>query len=435
MKNLSFIFCLMLCWACNNDVTSIGQDLINDDSYVELVRYNIETSATIKLDSFPTSTAKTGASLNNLIVGSITDPITGLTTAKPYFSIVPSGGSTISRIHNYDSITFNLNYNGQIWGDTNEIQTFRLYQLSELPVLDPQNDLLYNITVTPYNPEPLGYYRTLAWSQNLKNFRMRLDDEIGKDLFEKVLYGDEIIKNPHYFIQYFKGLTLVPDPDNTCIFGFSSVADSVSVQLHFHDAENQFVYKFTPSSAYSEYTYENLQNNASGTPYAAITKQNEGLSFYNAANDNASYGQIVTQGLSGYAIKMRLPIAPAGDKYRTIVKAEISLRPQPRSYNEIKLPEVVYLYQSNPQNDLISTINKPDGSAITGRLYREENKPENERFIINITDYYNALCQSADADSRNYVIISIPADQMSNSFNRLTVDRIPVLNIYYARYE
>jgi len=436
MKNLSFfIFCLILCWACNNDVTSIGQDLINDDSYVELVTYNIENSSTIKLDSFPTSTAKTGASLTNLIVGAIEDPVTGFTTARPYFSLVPAGGDAIGIIHKFDSVTFNIKYNGQIWGDTNQIQTFRLHQLKELPVLDELNDLLYNTTVTPYDPTPLGSYQILPHSRNLNKFQMRLNDTLGLELFDKVKYNDEYIKNPHYFVQYFKGVTLIPDDDNTCIFGFSAEADSIFIQLHFHDAETERVYKFTPSAAYSEYTYEKLHNDAAGTPYEALTKQTENLFFYEAVRPNARYGQLVTQGLSGYAIKMRLPIAPAGDKYKTIVKAEIELRPQPSSYREIKLPETLNLYQSNSDNDLISTISKPDGSAITGTLLREENRPEEERFVINITDYYNTLCQSNNADAKNYVIVSVPADLMSGSFNRLTVDRIPVLNIYYARYE
>ncbi len=435
MKNLVFIFCLILCWACNNDVTSIGQDLINDDSYVELVKFNIENSSTIKLDSFPTSTAKTGSELYNLIVGTIEDPITGFTATQPYFSLVPAGGDPISIIHRFDSITFNIKYNGQIWGDTNQIQTFYLHQLTELPVLDEQNDLLYNTTVTPYDATPLGSYQILPHSRNLNRFCMRLDDSLGLELFDKVKYNDVYITNNHYFVQYFKGVTLIPDNNNTCIFGFSAAADSISIQLHFHDAENEKVYKFSPSVAYSEYTYERQHNDATGTPYAALTKQTENLLFYEAARTDARYGQLVTQGLSGYAIKMRLPIAPAGDKYKTIVKAEIELRPQPSSYREIKLPETINLYQSNSDNDLISAITKPDGSAITGTLIREENRPEEERFVINITDYYNTLCQSNDADTKNYVIISVPADLMSGSFNRLTVDRIPVLNIYYASYE
>lgn len=435
MKNFSFIFCLIFCWACNNDVTSIGQDLINDDSYVELVKYNIENSSTIKLDSFPTSTAKTGSELYNLIVGAIEDPVTGFTSAQPYFSLVPAGGDPINMIHIFDSITFNIKYNGQIWGDTTQIQTFRLHQLTRLPILDEQNDLLYNTTVTPYNQTPLGSYQILPHRRNLDRFCIRLDDALGLELFDKVKYNDEYITNPHYFVQYFKGVTLIPDNNNTCIFGFAAATDSISIQLHFHDAANDKVYKFTPSAAYSEYTYEKLHNDAAGTPYAALTKQTENLLFYEAVRSDASYGQLVTQGLSGYAIKMRLPIAPAGDKYKTIIKAEIELRPQPASYKEIKLPETIYLYQSNPDNDLISVITKPDGNAVTGTLIREENRPEEERFVINITDYYNTLCQSNDADAKNYVIVSVPADLMSGSFNRLTVDRIPVLNIYYARYE
>lgn len=435
MKNIFFIFCLILCWACNNDVTSIGQDLINDDSYVEHVRYNIETSSTIKLDSFPTSTGKTGASLSNMIVGTIHDPITGVTTATPYLTLVPAGGSNIERIHVYDSVTFNLCYNGQIWGDTNTIQSFQLHQLTELPVLDPQNDLLFNITTTPYNPVPLGSGRILARTQNLKKFQIRLNDELGRELFDKVKYNDPDIKNAHFFVKYFKGVVLVPDETNTCIFGFSSTADSINIQLHFHNADNKLTYSFTPSSAYSEYVYENLKNDAEDTPYATLTEQTQNLSFYDAARVGAPYGQLVTQGLSGYAIKMRLPVAPAGEKYKTVVKAEIELRPQPGVFNQIKMPESLYIYQSNPQNTLISTLTRPDGSAITGKLYREEGKPEKDRYVVNITDYYNALCQSANADAKNYIIISVPANEMATTFDRLTVDRIPVLNIYYARYE
>lgn len=435
MKNLLFIFCLILCWACNNDVTSIGQDLINDDSYVELVKYNIDNSATIKIDSFPTSTGKNGGVMSNLIVGTVQDPITGITSAQPYFSFVPSGGSTINHTHKFDSITFNIKYNGEIWGDTNKIQTFRLYQLSSLPVLNKQNDLLYNTTTTPYNPEPLGTYQILPHSRHLMNFRIRLDDQLGRELFDKVKYGDEYIKNALYFVRYFKGVTLVPDEGNSCIFGFESATDSISIQLHFHDAENQLTYLFTPSTAYSEYTYEKLHNDASGTPYERLTKQTENLPFKEADRPNAKHGQLVTQGLSGFSIKMCLPIAPAGDKYKTIIKAEIELRPQPGSYKEIKLPETLYLYQSNRYNDLIGTINKSDGNVITGKLVRDEERPEEERFVINITDYYNALCQNADADSKNYIIVSVPADLMSSSLNRLTVNRIPVLNIYYALYE
>lgn len=435
MKNLSFIFCLILCWACNNDVTSIGQDLINDDSYVELVRYNIENSSTVKLDSFPTSTGKTGSELYNLIVGAIEDPVTGFTTASPYFSFVPAGGDPINMIHKFDSITFNIKYNGEIWGDTNQIQTFYLHQLEKLPVLHELNDLLYNTTVTPYDPTPLGSYQILPHRRNLDKFRMRLDDSLGLELFDKLKYNDEYVKNAHYFVQYFKGVTLIPDNGNTCIFGFSAVSDSISIQLHFHDAESELIYKFSPNTAYSEYTYEKLHNDAAGTPYAVLTRQTDNLLFRDAARSDASYGQLVTQGLSGYAIKMRLPVAPAGDKYKTIIKAEIELRPQAGSYKEIKLPDNVYFYQSNADNDLISTITNADGNAITGKLIREENRPEEERFVINITDYYNALCQSSDADTKSYVIVSVPADLMSGSFNRLTVDRVPVLNIYYARYE
>lgn len=435
MKNIILSLFVALCWCCTNDVTSIGEDLISNDTYVETKIFPIPTS-TVKLDSFPTSTGYSGSTVNNLLIGQADDPITGKTSAIPYFEIVPSGGSKVSSsVHIYDSITFNAVYSGTTWGDTTTLQTYYLYQLTELPQLDPDDDLIYNIATVPYHPEPLGTYKIRPIRERLVKFQFRLNDELGRMLFSKLSHNDYQVQNEWEFINYFKGLTLKPDPLNTCILGISAIPDSLGIKIHFHDAANDLTYSFNKSSSYNRYTFTGIVNNASGTPYAALTDQNENLPFADAKRANAQDGQTVTQGLSGYMIKMKLPIAPADDKYQTIVKAEIELHPQQFVSRYFPLPRNLTLYRSDGGNRPLSTVTDAAGQAITGTLVYKPNRPGEETYILNITDFYNSLVQRTDAAENNDVIVSIPLSEMNSNFNRLTVDEIPVLKVYYAQYE
>ena len=51
------IFLLSL-YACDNDLTTIGDNLIPNDRYVEVKRFILDETSTIKLDSFPTPTTR-----------------------------------------------------------------------------------------------------------------------------------------------------------------------------------------------------------------------------------------------------------------------------------------------------------------------------------------------------------------------------------------
>lgn len=369
------------------------------------------------------------------MVGSAKDPFSGRTTVTPYFEIVPYGGTEIKNTYGYDSITFNFSYSGSIWGDTTAIQTYSVHQLKENPVPNSETDLLYNISTVEYHPEVLGTFDLLPSKRNLQKLYFRLDDKLGRTLFDMVKYNTEEIRNDALFIHYFKGLALIPAPNNTCVFTMSTLPDSLNVKLHFHDSDRSYTYSFAKSTEFNRYTFMHITNDAAGTPYSVLTDQMMNLSFQDAAWGNAALGQTLTQGLTGFMIKMELPIAPAGEKYRTIVKAEIELQPEQYANLDFSLPSTINLYQSNSENKVISPILDASGNAATGILYYNINTPEKNKYVINITDYYNALCLQPNALENNKVIISIPVNTMGTSYNRLTVDRIPVLKVYYAKYE
>lgn len=434
MKNIILICFVIIYCSCTNDVTSIGHDLIYDEDFVAVERFPITQTSTVKLDSFATSSGSYTL-LKNLMVGSAKDPFTGRTTVTPYFEIVPYGGTEIKNTYGYDSITFNFSYSGSIWGDTTAIQTYYVHQLKENPLPDAETDLLYNISTVPYHPEVLGTFDLLPSKRNLQKLYFRLDDNLGRTLFDMVKYNTEEIRNDALFINYFKGLTLIPDKNNSCVFTMSALPDSLNVRLHFHDSDKNYTYMFAKSTEFNRYTFMHITNDAVGTPYSVLTNQMQNLSFQDAAWGNAASGQTLTQGLTGFMIKMELPIAPAGEKYRTIVKAEIELQPEQYANLEFSLPSIINLYQSDSENKVITPILDAAGNAVSGVLYYNINTPEKNKYVINITDYYNNLCLTPNALENNKVIVSVPVNGMGTSYNRLTVDRIPVLKVYYAKYE
>lgn len=434
MKNILFLLFITLCWACDNEVSTVGDELIRRDSYIETRTYRIPTS-TVKLDSFPTSTGYTSSTLKALLIGRTKDPITGETVATPYFELVPSGGTRVDNAYVYDSITFNAVFNKTVWGDTTDLQHFYVYRLSEIADLDPETDLMYNNDTVPCFDEPIGTYATWAMQERLGRFQIRLNDSLGVDLFNKLRDGDFQVQKDIDFIRYFSGVALVSDPSNTCILGINPSPDSLGIKLHFHSATSDLTYSFNKSSNYSQYTFMNLTNYADGTPYEALKDQSDNLDFADAKRDDAVFGQTVTQGISGYMIKLRLPIAPAGDKYKTIVKAEIELHPQQYINMYYPLPTVVNMYKSDGRNNPLTAVTNAAGAAVTGRLVMKPNRPGEETYVLNITDYYNTLCQQTDADRKNDIIISMPLSEMHSNFARLTVDENPTLKVYYAQYE
>ena len=105
-----FLLCLLAIsiYACDNDLSIIGQNLIPNDGYIEVQGFNITKTSTIRLDSFPTSGTST------LIMGKMQDNTTGVITATPYFHLVRTGYDDLLNFDQhfiYDSLKLHFTYN------------------------------------------------------------------------------------------------------------------------------------------------------------------------------------------------------------------------------------------------------------------------------------------------------------------------------------
>ena len=76
-------------YSCNNDLTTIGQDLINNGNHIEVQTTLLKETGTIKIDSFITSSGRYGSAITEMFMGRYKDQYSGVTTASPCFQIVP----------------------------------------------------------------------------------------------------------------------------------------------------------------------------------------------------------------------------------------------------------------------------------------------------------------------------------------------------------
>lgn len=432
---LALAAALMFC-SCNNDLKSIGQDLIDNGNYVEMKKFKINKTYTVKLDSFYTSAAyATGSyAINELLIGKYSDNYSGTTTAKACFQIANTSIPSIDNTFVLDSVTFNIKFNNTIWGDTinPQLQTFELYQLEKTPYLnDKDNNLFYNTHAIDLGKK-LSDLKVYPLRSNMRKayFKLNTPDgiDLGSDLFKKMQYKDDIFKDyPWTFINFFKGLAIVPAESNNCIFSIQAIADSLYMRFHFHKSEDESY--FDIRLAQKEYQFNQILNQSDERLESLDSGQIKKVSF-DAAGEFA-----LMQGLCGYMIKMDLPHPPIPEQYSTIIKAEIELEPIVFRNAFIGMPSSIAVYKSNDRNELVGRLPNSiaAGTYVTGQYVTNPINSEYNRYIFDVTDYYQQLTQSGSTpENVNQVLLTIP--NLSSSFNRAIIDVVPVLKIYYASY-
>lgn len=108
MRLLVFIGVFFALYSCNNNLSTIGQDMINNTNHIELQTIQIEEVSTVKVDSFITSMGiNYGNEINKLFMGKYEDEYSGTTRAVPCFQIAPIYQPNIATGAVLDSVTLN----------------------------------------------------------------------------------------------------------------------------------------------------------------------------------------------------------------------------------------------------------------------------------------------------------------------------------------
>lgn len=399
--------------------------------------------STVVLPSLPTN----GTGL--MVVGKASQPSIGSLQAQSSFVLQPLGNlGEIPSNAVFDSLNLVLRPNAAryVYGDSTAVQQISAYRLTEtLETRTIDNSIngepvpayvtgaaIFGDQTFAHAPEALGTVRFVPRWENVDTVSMRLSDVLGKEFFTKIRNSDVDFNSASNFQEYFKGITLIPDDENTAIVGFQ---DTVELRIN---------YSYVGSDGFTKTDYkviergnDNLQYNAfqadrSGTLYADLkvgqsvsTQETEGESFIQA-------GSGVATAISFPALREFLQRDGIA-----INKAELEI--------EIASPHVG-LYTAEPQPILMiaeegtptSFVLEPFQSSIQrGIYYFGNNTGANGRYTFNLIEYIKTIDEPGAQDKT--LLLSAMLPSLLNTGNTTilaTENKKPKvkLNIVYTKF-
>lgn len=441
MKQLcaGIIGLLFVLSACNNDLKTIGQELVDNGNYIGEELFRINSISTVRLDSFVTSQGLIASSaINELMMGRYADPSRGgVTKAIPCFQIAPQSVPNVSRTAVLDSVTFEFHFTGRYWGDTintdmGNWQEFELWQLKELPKLDYEhNGYFYNTSRVDLD-SCIGRVRFIPKRQNIDNARFRLKEGISQILFDKMRFreDDNIFETNNSsagtflkFLEFFKGLAIVPGENTNCLMTIDALPDSLYMQFHYREGTvNQ---KLSFKLAQREYQYNQIVTDRSEA-FKPLVNQEQEVPF-------SQSGLALAQGLSGYMIKMVLPIVPQYPSYTTIIKAQVEIPIRYVSWNPIPLASQINVYKTDNLNTILSSLMNNSNTAVTGVLEINDQSPELSRYLFDVTEYYQTQAELPMVNEPQKVLLSVP--NLTLSYDYMVVQEEARVRFYYANYK
>lgn len=377
---------LLVSTSCTRKGIEFGTVPENNYSHLVYIDSVGIQQSTVITDSFETGSATA------LLMGRYKDPYLGVITAKPFFQVEkPSVIPELATGTIYDSLALIIKLNDYYYGDTSRVQTIYVHQLAET-IVTAYASKLYNTSSTAINPVPLGTRSLRIRPVADDSMIIRLDDNMGRELFDKLRTQSADITNYDNFLTYFKGLSLsTGEGDTTAVFGLQTGTNMV-MRLYYHtntpfDVNSMLDF---PSAA-NTLTYNQIRADRSGTGIVSTTP---GVSeLPSSKTGNYSFSQLGT----GLACKISFPGLRGillTSQYLKLLKAELILRPADYSFDKGKyrLPETIQLVSTNASNINEGSIPDSTGNGVLyGNPVIDEIYGRNNYYRFNLTAYIDHL--------------------------------------------
>ncbi|MDL2319502.1 DUF4270 domain-containing protein [Alistipes sp. OttesenSCG-928-B03] len=388
---------------CDTNGMEIGDNLVSVHSRVLLIDTCMVESSSVLLDSVPTSSG------GRIFAGIHRSPHWGETAVSTYmtFNLTSDyeSGYSPQNIH-FDSLTLYMVPDATMFsGDTLQRATFEVYRLAEQLQLNDYGEL-YGHSTFECEPEPIAIRSFFPRPASGRELEIRLPDELGHELLDKLVNKDEDVESDGNFKKYFRGIALTPDPSCESIMSFKGSDTICMMKLYYHtitDLEEEHVLDFT---LYNYNMFTHVESDRTGAPLDGISFKNNEIA--STLSDNKSF----VEGLSGIYTRVSFPhlnnIRGLGD-YGTVVSATLLMYPYAGSYrgqDYRPLPQSLTLYMSNDMNETIGAVtNSSSSEAQAGQLTYHDEFPEKTYYSFDITDFVKQQLGKIGANKRTLQII------------------------------
>lgn len=406
--------------SCSDDIKNypVGSDFIENNISIKIIDTFSVNAGTFKLDSLVTS------GTGRILLGSVKDAYFGDLVAQTYFQVNNSNFS-ISSSAVYDSIGLILNYDTYHYGDTTHLQTYKVHRL--LDDFEPKEGYeFYNLSKLEYDEAVLGEVSfTPRPNSTSDSIYIPLNKDLGEDIFNKIRDND--INTVDDFLQYFKGLTVIPDTvTNSHILGFnfksySDLNNNTSMRLFYTEdvddssEDNNQVIDFFVSSTSKQFNA--INNILDNTLMDYLPDQETTISSHDTNE------LIFAQAGTGISARIELPTIKnlnALSSQSTALKAELTFSPLTNSYSNAQpLKDSLAVYVVDHKNRIVNQLTDIDSNAAYAVLNQNDDEfNQNTYYSVDMSGFVETIL--ASNYDLNYAIMVQFLD-----YNK-TVDRIVI---------
>ncbi|KGE14404.1 DUF4270 family protein [Sphingobacterium deserti] len=458
-RSISFfalsIFLLIITGACDKDMSVMLDNSATSNVGVSLIdSFTINTS-TVQLNNLPS------AGRGTILVGKAADATYGEVKSTSYFRIgFSSFTNDIPENAAFDSLTLVLRPNSAryAFGDTTKIQKINVHQLNQtletktitggiqntaIPVYVAGASIFSDQTFD-YNPTAIGSTTFSPHMRSLDTLSIRLSQPVGQDFFDLIRSNDVRVSSNENFTNYFRGLVLVPDENNTAVVGFRT--DTVQVKVN---------YSFTGNDGFRRSAskimtlvdgglqFNNIAYDRTGTAFEGLSATNREL------RTSATGGLTYVQSGTGVVAKIEMPSLKEflQDDNLSINKAELVIESSTPLNTMYPAPGNLMLYVADYNGIPVSALTVPyaqQAGAIQTASYVAGNQTgRNGTYTFDLIVYLKNLKSTTMYDNTSLYLSSvIPIQELMSTFSTVNTAFIATenakpkikLNILYTKF-
>ena len=389
-----------------------GTDLFTEEAFkLEVIDTVSLRIATVLLDSIDTYKP------NRLLLGFHEEELLGKALAAPFFEVgldTWNYGRPEKEITAFDSLTLVLTYDGYSAFDTTLLQTISVHRLRE-PMEPLENNLLYNNSFFSYRETDLGSLQFRPRPGSLGEIEVRLSDDFGLELFEKIRDADPALENETAFKSYFAGMVVLPDSSqNAAVLGFTNTPQ---LRLYYRETSEipaiRRTITFSCNPTDDDEQFNHIQGDRRNTLFSSLETGRL------TKVDSRHTGQVAAlQGGTGILTRIEIPylrsLLELGGDF-VIADAQLKIRPiLDRAADQFDLPATLEVYWAD-EDDLIS------GQNLTpAYLYTDPEFGRDIYYEINIQDFVEQLL-SSQIDEQMALLLSFREEAYSTSLNHIVM--------------
>lgn len=411
----------------SEDWVSMGSDIIESNSSIYFVDDLSVGVSTFKYDSLKTS--GTGVAL----VGQFTDNTMGEVKSGSYFPVGTNSARITGENAVFDSILVNFYQSGYHYGDSLINTTINIHRVTEEIEFADNSTQFYNNNSFSYDSEILGSVENFVIPSSKEKITIKLSQEFGEEIFSYLRLPVRPEIEELGMSRFFKGFYVESSSVSNAILGYLVNDTSFYMRVYYHIANiTETSLKYDIKCPNAELQFNQITNDSNNPIIGQLSE----TPVSSDSTNNCGF----IQGGSGIFTRIDFPnlreYYQQSEKYQ-IVKAVLQVCPS-KEMNLAYLPQKLYGYYTNKNNELLAQLTNTSGTALDGSLVKDDIFYGKTYYSWDITSFIQSIALSSEVENNGLLLIP---QNYNNTFEQLIIadqnysDSETKLKLYLLKHE